>query len=190
MERGHDVTDPLPGDRPRPQYGEYATPEEQAARIRQPMPAPQPVAHPAPEAPGPRSPLTAAPGGSRTPLTAGRILDRAVAVALLAYGLLSLVSAIPATLDPAPLLEMMGLDPGELGVTTTGGWGVAAALVLVVGWIVTALATVLAHRRGWIVFWIPLVGGFVFNAISGILVSVALLADPAVVDAVLRQSGG
>ncbi|WP_203137994.1 DUF6264 family protein [Microbacterium sp. JZ31] len=169
----------MSGDRPRPQYGEYATPEEQAARIQQPLPPLAPVAPPAAAEPTP----------SRRALTPGRILDRAVAIGLLVYGVLSLVSAIPATLDPAPLLTMLGLDADEVGLTATGAWGIAAAITLVFGWLVTAWATYAAHRRGWVVFWIPFVGGFVFNAISAILITAALLSDPAVLDAVMRQSG-
>lgn len=169
----------VPPGVPRPQYGEYATPEEQAARIRQPpRPSAPPVAPPSPAAPA-----------ARAGLTPGRMIDRAVAVGLLVYGLFSMVSAVPATMDPAPLLTMLGLEADEVGLTSTGGWGIAAAITLAAGWFVTAWATYAAHRRGWILFWIPLVGGFVFNAVSGILITVALLSDPAVVDAVLRQSG-
>jgi len=32
------MSDPTPEERARPQYGEYATPEEQRARIKQPAP--------------------------------------------------------------------------------------------------------------------------------------------------------
>lgn len=171
------------GDAPRPvpQYGEYATPEEQAARIRQPLSVPPPAAA-APQA----QPAAAT---SPAALTPGRVVDRAVAVGLLVYGLLSLVNGIPAILDPTPLLDTIGVDAGELGVTSTGAWGVLAVAVLALGWVATAWFTWRAHRRGWIVFWIPLVGGFVFNTISGIIVAIALLGDPAVMDAVLRQTG-
>ncbi|WP_345750990.1 DUF6264 family protein [Microbacterium rhizophilus] len=176
------MTDAVPGDRPRPQYGEYATPEEQAARIRHPLPVPPPVAR------SEAAPATAA--VARAALSPGRILDRATAVALLVYGLLSFVNAIPAILEPASLLTALGLDADDFDVTSVGGWGIAAAVVLVVGWIVTAWLTWLAHRRGWILFWVPLAGGVVFNAISGALVTFALLSDPAIFDAVLRQAGG
>lgn len=186
-----DSTSGLPfGDRPRPQYGEYATPEEQAARIRQPLPAPAP-AEPAPAA-APASPSgwpDAAPA-KRAPSTPGRIVDRAVAIAMLAYGLLSLLSAIPAILDPAALLPALGLDPDDFAMTTTGVWGIVAAISLGLGWALTAWATWAAHKRGWIVFWIPIVGGFVFNTLAAILVSTPLLADPAVRDAILNQIGG
>lgn len=177
------MTDVPGGERPMPRYGEYATPEEQAARIRQPLPAP---AAQVPQA-APAAPRRT----DRAATTPGRILDRGAAVALLAYGLLSLANGIPAILDPAPLLAAVGLDAGELGVTTTGVWGVVAALLLGIGWLATAWLTWLAHRRGWaVVFWIPLVGGLAFNALSGVIVAVALLGDPVVMDAVLRQSGG
>lgn len=166
--------------RPRPQYGEYASPEEQAARIRIPQPAP----------PLPPAPPTATPAFPDAPATrrTGRLIDRAAAVALLVYGLLSLANAIPALLDPAPLLDAMGLDGEALGVTTTGGWGVAAAIVLAGGWVLTAWLTWRAHQRGWVVWWIPLAGGLLFNALSGVLVGVGLLSDPAVLQAVLDQA--
>lgn len=193
-EQGDPVTDsssdlPL-GDRPRPQYGEYATPEEQAARIRQPLPAParaEPM--PAPAPPAPASWPEAAPA-KRAASSPGRIVDRAVAIAMLAYGMLSLLSAIPAILDPAALLPALGLDPDDFAMTTTGAWGIAAAISLGLGWALTAWATWVAHKRGWIVFWIPIVGGFVFNTLAAILVSTPLLADPAVRDAILNQLGG
>lgn len=174
----------LPGDpageRPRPQFGEYATPEEQAARIRQPLPV-APVAWP--DSPEPDA-------FQKTQRSSGWILDRAVAIALLTYGLLSMINAAPATMDPRPLLEVMGLDSDAIGLTTTGGWGIAALVTLIGGWLLTAWMTWRGHRRGWrFVFWIPLAGGFVFNLISGVLVSIALLSDPAVLDALLRQSG-
>ncbi|MER7796693.1 DUF6264 family protein [Microbacterium sp. NPDC096154] len=170
--------------RPRPQYGEYATPEEQAARIRQPLP-------PLSSAPAPAAPPVATPG-VRTPaaMTPGRVVDRGAAVALLAYGLLSLANAIPAILDPSALLDLLALDVDPAGLAATRAWGVAAIAVLVLGWVLTAWLTWRAHRRGWVVFWIPLAGGLVFNAVSGVMMAIGLLADPAVFDAVLRQSGG
>ncbi|GAA3651465.1 DUF6264 family protein [Microbacterium marinilacus] len=181
-----DAASPAGEQRPRPQYGEYATPDEQRARIRQPLPEPVPPVAPAPAAP----PTTGRPGRQAGAVAPGRLFDRAAAVALLVYGLLSLTSAIPALLDPTPLLAAMGLDAGDLGVTTTGGWGIASAVLLVGGWLLTAWLTWLAHRRGWIVFWIPLAGGIVFNGLAGVLVAVGLLGDPGVFDAILRQNGG
>ena len=174
--------DSVPGDRPRPQYGEYATPQEQAARIRTPLPAPPPVVQQAPVR------ATTLPGERSVP-TPGRTLDRAAAVGLLVYGLFSVVSSIPAIFRPAPLLTAFGLDAASLGSFTMGGWGVAAAIILGLGWLATAWATYAAHRRGVLLFWIPLAGGFVFNLISGVLIMAALLSDPTVLDAVMRQAG-
>ena len=180
------MSDAADGDThpPRPQYGEYATPEEQRARIREPgsLGAPVPPPPTAAARPAPSRPTAA--------LTPGRMIDRAVAVGLLVYGLLSMITAVPALLDPASLLGAMGLDAGQLGVTSTGVWGILAVVVLLAGWLLTAWLTWRAHRRGWIVCWIPLAGGFVFNALSGILVAIGLLTDPNVLDAVLRQTGG
>ncbi|MBO3662247.1 DUF6264 family protein [Microbacterium stercoris] len=169
------------GERPRPQFGEYASPEEQAARIRHPLPA---AATPWPESDAPD------PVEVRQRMTNGRLIDRAVAVALLAYGLLSVGQAIPLTLDPRPLLEVMGLDSDTITLTSAGGWGVAAMVALIGGWLLTAWLTWRAHRRGFrSVLWIPLVGGFVANLVSGLLITGALLSDPAILDAVLSRSG-
>lgn len=178
-----DASLPAGQPRPQPQYGEYATPEEQRARIREPQPPPA--------EPAPQRPAAPAPAGRATAVEAPwRLIDRGAAVALLAYGLLSLVNAIPAILDPAPLLEAMGIDAGALEVTTTGAWGVAAVILLAGGWLLTAWLTWRAHRRGWVVFWIPLAGGFVFNALSGVVVAFGLLGDPAVLQAVLDRAAG
>ena len=88
---------PDPDAPPRPQYGEYATPEEQRARIRQPDAA-QPVHAGRVRAPvavtrrrlAPRPPRL-----RRSTPRARHAVDRIVTFALLAYGLVNVVSAIP-----------------------------------------------------------------------------------------------
>lgn len=184
------MSDGASGERPKPQYGEYATPEEQAARIRQPLPEAFQVPPAVPTGPAGWPADAPAERKGPAPATPGRIIDRAVAIALLAYGLLSLASAIPVALDPERLLAPVGLDAAELGVTTTGVWGILSVLVLAGGWLATAWATWGAHRRGWLLFWIPLAGGLLVNLIAGILLSFPLLANPDVTDAILRQVGG
>ena len=95
------MTDQPRGDaRPQPLYGQYATPEEQRARIRQPdatwaLETGQSVS---PAATPPRQP--APPAGARPPSattkaapTRGRLVDRVVTVGLLAYGLFAVVSS-------------------------------------------------------------------------------------------------
>src|SRR4051794_31950062 len=113
------MSDQPSDSRPRPQYGEYATPEEQRARIRQPAPeatrtsgpatpvgvrtgvgaAPkppktQPKAGPLPPASSPSRPAQTGPGFD-TPQSRVRVVDRIVTFALLTYGLVNVVSLIP-----------------------------------------------------------------------------------------------
>lgn len=178
----HDAHPP----RPRPQYGEYATPEEQRARIRQPdatsaletgRPA-IPSAEAAPAAP-------AAVGAPPRP----RTVDRVATIALLAYGLFTVVSSFPAFLDYGAYAEtmfaVMGVD-AELADPAAGRpWGIAAALVLAVGWIATALLSWRSLRRGRLTWWIPLVAGAVFTFAAGMLMIVPLMNDPAVWDALV-----
>ncbi|GGH38496.1 DUF6264 family protein [Microbacterium album] len=165
-----------------PRFGEYATPEEQRAHIRAPLHEP-PV-------PPPAGPPAAASAGTSTRRSPGRTLDRVVAVGLLIYGLLTVVRAATVLLDPVALADAIGVDAGSVGLHSTGAWGVAGALVLAVGWFVTAWATWKAHVRGWVLFWIPLAGGAVFNLFSAMIVANALLSHPGLIDVLVQRFAG
>ncbi|MCW3491782.1 DUF6264 family protein [Microbacterium sp. SSM24] len=180
-----------PDPRPRPQYGEYATPEEQRARIAQPdiglvyEPAPvadEPVAAP----PAPQAGAAAEPGTPRS-----RPIDRIVTFALLAYGLVNVISSFSALIDYSSYAETMfsilGVD-AELSDPAAGRpWGIAAAIVLAVGWLVTAAVSWMSLRRGRLSWWIPLLGGVVFTFTSAMLVLVPIMNDPAVWDALVSS---
>jgi hypothetical protein len=189
--------------RPRPQYGEYATPEEQRARIRQPDVTaaldtgqnPDEVAAASahrPAAGKAGSPGPGADSGDGAPAataraTRGRSIDRIVTIALLAYGFVTMIGAIPAFIDygtyASNLLETMGVD-AELSDPAAGRpWAIAASLVLAFGWMVTAALSAWSMRRGRLSWWIALTGGVVFTFISGILIVVPLLSDPEVLRA-------
>ena len=174
--------------RPRPQYGEYATPEEQRARIRQPdatyaLETGQAVVS-APAVPAPAVPAPAAAAPPRS-----RVVDRIVTVSLLAYGLFNVLSSFPAFLDYAAyaqaMFAVMGVD-AELADPAAGRpWGIAAAVLLSVGWIATALLSWASMRRGRLTWWIPLVAGIVFTFAAGTLMVVPLVNDPAAWDALV-----
>ena len=176
--------------RPRPQYGEYATPEEQRARIRQPdathaLETGRPVM-PAADAAPPAGPAafgaTAGPPRPRT-------VDRVATIALLAYGLFTVVTSFPAFLDYGAYAEtmfaVMGVDAELTDPAAGRPWGIAAALVLAVGWIATALVSWRSLRCGRLTWWIPLVAGAVFTFAAGMLMIVPLMNDPAVWDALV-----
>ncbi len=59
-------------------------------------------------------------------------------------------------------------------------WGTAAAVVLGVGWLLTAVLSWLRLRSGHRAWWVPLVGGVVFTFAAACLMVVPLMNDPAV----------
>jgi len=177
------------GARPRPQYGEYATPEEQRARIQEPAPwQVEPVAPIMTDAP-----VDAAPAAP--PVTGKRQhpVDRIVTFALLAYGLVNVLSSIPAFLDygayAETMLAMLGVDVQLSDAAAGDAWGIAAVLVLAIGWCVTAALSIWSMRRGRLTWWIPLVGGIVFSSAAGALMAAPLMNDPAVWQALLDSAG-
>jgi hypothetical protein len=179
--------------RPRPQYGEYATPEEQRARIQEPapwqLPPVTPIMTDAPDA-GIPSPVPAVTTPERRP----RPVDRIVTIALLAYGLLNVISSVSALADygayAETMLSILGVD-AELSDPAAGRpWGIAAALVLAIGWCATAAVSVWNMRRRRLSWWIPLVGGIVFTFAAGTLMLVPLMSDAAVWDALVAGVGG
>lgn len=193
--------DSAESSRPRPQYGEYATPEEQRARIRQPAPwqqeeqavAAAPAAgipaSGAPVVPGSHTPLTAAVPGERP---RQRPVDRIVTFALLAYGLVNVITSVPAFVDYSAyadtLLGMLGVDATLSDPGAGRGWGIAAALVLAVGWCATVVLSLWSVRRGRLTWWIPLTAGIVFTFAAGILMMVPLMSDPAVWQALVDST--
>lgn len=178
-----------PDPRLRPAYGEYATPEEQAARIQQPAAwQVAPVAPVVTEAPEPGIP---SPQPARSPVA--RPADRIITFALLAYGLVNVISSVIAFLDyeayADTMLTMLGLDAELSDPEAARGWGIAAAVVLAIGWLATAAVSLWSARRGRLTWWIPLVGGVVFTVAAGILLAVPLLNDPTVWDALQASAG-
>ncbi|CAI9386753.1 DUF6264 family protein [Microbacterium sp. T2.11-28] len=181
--------------RPAPQYGEYATPEEQQEIIRRSggpqgaVPAGDaqvlPVAVPPPSVASTPAPEAAAAAANP------RRRDRFVTIALLAYGLFTVVTTIPQLIDYAAFAElwmrMAGIDADFTAVAEGRAWGTTAAVLFAVGWIVTALLSWRAIVRGRLSWWIALVGAVVSFIVVSICLSVPLMSDPAVIEGVLRS---
>lgn len=183
--------------RPRPQYGEYATPEEQRARIAQPdatdalTAGVRPATEPAPVARGVVSPGHA----PRTaPATSWRLADRVVTLGLLAYGLFNVVFTAPRLFDFAGFaneyLALLGVDASFSNVDAARVWGPVAGAVYVAGWVGTALLAWWRLRRGGVAFWIPLVGAVVTILVVAACLTVPLSGDPAFAEFVERFSVG
>lgn len=188
------MSDPAGDPRPRPRYGEYATPEEQRARIRVPDPAlMDPVPPAAPEQASVPAPVPAASAGPAPGRRPGRVWDRVLTWALLGYGLFTVLSSVTALMDygafAATFLEILGVDAELADPSAGAGWGIGAAVVLALGWVLTAVLSWFSLRAGRISFWIPLVGGMVFNFASGMLLLVPIMSDPAVWDALIATAG-
>ncbi|MDW4571209.1 DUF6264 family protein [Microbacterium sp. M3] len=184
---------PADSGRPRPQYGEYATPEEQRARIQQPAPwqleTAGPVMTDLPDpAPAPGHVAPVPPEPRRRPV------DRIVTIALLAYGLINVVTSVPAFLDYSAyadmMLGMLGVDAELSDPAGARGWAIAAALVLVIGWAITAALSVWSLRRGRLTWWIPLTAGIVVTFVAGALMAAPLLGDPAIWQALVDSGPG
>lgn len=191
------MSSPVP-DRPeRPAYGEYATPEEQRARIQQPDATAalssgqsldaSPATAPPTAAVSASAPVAPPTSDSATAVRRPRTLDRIVTFGLLGYGLFNVLTSIPAFTDYATyantLLGLMGVDAEFVGGGR--GWGLAAALVLGLGWLLTATITWRNLRRGRVTWWIPLVGGIVFTLTASVLLMVPLFTDPAIWNALV-----
>lgn len=162
--------------RPRPQYGEYASPEEQRARIQRPevtealeagvAPAPEPAVDETPAAARARGPLA----------------DRVTTFVLLVYGLISVISTIVQLLDFPGYAEraaqILGVDATYTALSTGYVWGAVASVVYAVGYLLTAWLTWRRLRRGRIAFWVPLVGFVATTLVAGVCITIALTADP------------
>jgi hypothetical protein len=176
--------------RPRPQYGEYASAEEQRARIVHPDVTDALHTGQAPEAAP--SPSPSRPGAS--PATGWRLADRIVTIALLAYGVVNVAVTAPRLFDFASFaneyFSTLGVDATFTNTGAAGVWGPVAAISYVAGFVVTALLAWRRLRAGRTGFWVPLVGAVLTTIVVAVCVTVPLVGDPAFVDAVQKLSGG
>lgn len=173
-------------DRPaRPQYGEYATPEQQRAAIRQPPVAEQPAPVTAPPVRHPTAahPTTRAARPSRT-------ADRVITFALLAYGLFTVVSAVPQLWYFADFaqswMSLAGIDATFTNTAQGDLWGRIGVGVFVLGWLLTALISWRSLARGRLTWWIPLVGAIVSFLLVSACLTIPLLGDPAIMGSFSR----
>lgn len=164
----------------RPQYGELASPEEQRAAAGLP---------PLDEVDAPAVPIGAASADAAVapsaPASRPHPVDRFATIGLLAYGLVNVVITALSYLDlPSVMTETMkilGID-GEFTNYAQGRiWGTIAAIVLVVGWAVTAALSIRRLRRGRLTWWVPIVGAIVSMAVVTACISVPMMSDPAFV---------
>jgi len=163
--------------RPRPQYGEYATPEEVAALRGVPL-EPQSAAAPPPPTASRTAPRVTA------PLTGWRRFDRPITIALILFGVFNVIQSAPLFLDFGPTLELaaksvtyVDLASLEFGdAARVGGYVLfAMSIVLLVA---AAGFSYLALSRSRVAFWIPLAAAGL-NFVSYVVVlAVVLYSTP------------
>jgi len=172
--------------RERPQYGEYATPEEQRAAIKQPLP-------PAEITPVPATVAAPAPAAAARP-PRRRFWDRAVTIALLAYGLFNLVATVPMLADfdafASSWMEMVGIDGTFTNSAQGVTWGIAGAVLYTVGYLATAFWAWRWMAAGRLSFWIPIVGAVVTFVLLTFCLLPPLIGDPAIMEHFLTTGRG
>lgn len=158
----------------RPQYGEYATPEEQRARAGLP-----PLESEAAQAEALSAPVAPAPAPRKPPHPFGRI----VTAALLGVGLVNVLASIGGFLDLSTTLtttmRALGIEGEFTNYAAARTWGLIAAIVMVLGYAVTMWLSLRLMRAGRSSWWVPLAGFVVTMMIVSGCVSVPMFGDPA-----------
>ena len=169
----------------RPQYGEYASPEEQRARAGLPPLSAEPAAAP---------PITP----SVTPTTDSAVpahpVGRLVTLVLLGLGLVNVLSSIPQFVNMSSTLsesmKMLGIEGEFTNYAAARTWGVIAVVVLLAGYAVTAWLSLRQLKRGRSAWWIPLVGFVITMSLVSACISVVMFSDPAFTAGMLSAPAG
>nr|WP_315268201.1 DUF6264 family protein [Microbacterium lemovicicum] len=188
------MTDQPRGDaRPQPLYGQYATPEEQRARIAQPDATYALETGQAPEPAEPARPAssTAAPVAPAT-VAARRRVDMIVTLVLLGYGLVNVVvTAVQLSDFPAFAQEFMrvaGIDGSFTNDAQGQLWSTIGAIAYAAVYLAVVLVVVLLFRRGRRTWWVPLTGAVLAFVLLTVCLTSALIGDPAIMGYFLRSS--
>lgn len=183
-------------DRPKPRYGEYATPEEQAEAIRERLgtdPSAQADTGDGSNASSPLSPASpvgAPSAASRpTPAPAANAIDRFITLFLLGMGVVSLLQGIGGYLNLGALIDAGYASFGAALRATDIGHYTTTGLTGALGWVLTIVHTVAltlavyyslrrlrARRISW---WIPVIAAVVVFLATMIVMFVLLTLDPA-----------
>jgi hypothetical protein len=158
--------------RPRPQYGEYATPQAQAEAMGLPSPA-----HAVPRVPQPVQDVRPVDAGHRRQQT-----NLIVTVTLLALGLVNIGMSIGSYGNLGATIQTV-YDRLGYGTYTSGALaaslGVVAIVVSVVVWLATAAVSALLIRKHKVSWWVPLAGATLQFVAIAIIMTVAVVSDPA-----------
>ena len=173
--------------RPRPEYGEYASPQDQASAIAGSQPPVSPFLVPGNEAkPGPTPAASGWPAVTPPKASTGerprRRWDLILSVGLLSYGLITVMTGFVQYSDVASIINQAYEIQGVGAFTSTDSAdtvGTAAIFVNVVLYAITAAITIQLLRRRRLAFYVPIIGGALSAIIIGIMIVSLMLGDPA-----------
>lgn len=181
-------------ERAKPEYGEYASKEEQAAAMERFGPAPRPegvssdtgaARQMASPRDGGRDERSTRPASARSDAvrpSAGRIVDRIATVFMLSFGFVYVLSGFSTYLNFADSLQTMvhQMGLGDYHPTSqTAGIGVAILVSQALVWLIAAVWSFRRILRSKTTWWVPLSAGVVTIVVSSILIGILLAADPA-----------
>ncbi|MGW8484419.1 DUF6264 family protein [Microbacterium sp. NPDC055903] len=162
----------------RPQYGEYASEDEQRRRAGLPPLDPATADLP-PAGYGP----AAVPAVEEPTIPARRWgPDRIATIALLAYGLVNVLMSAGSYLDLSTIMNqymaILGIE-GEFTNLAQGRlWGGIAATVLVAGYALTVWLSLRRLRARKLTWWVPVVGAIVTSFAVSLCLIVPMMGDP------------
>ena len=183
--------------RPRPQYGEYATPQEQAKIIADSLPPVSALLAPPPARPPTARPPTGGGSGHRPPDAATRVganapvrpatprrtrrWDLVLTAVFLGYASVNVIAQLVSRDTLATIVTQFFVAQG-IGVYTptalTTTLGNVFNIVTLALFVVTVLATTWMLRRGRVAFWVPIVGGVAATIVALVFVVILLQSDP------------
>jgi hypothetical protein len=175
-------------DRPRPQYGEYASVDEQIAAGGVPVEA-EPVVTPAAVARAPLAPpdpvtrVDGAPPVSRT-------WDVVLTLTLLVLGAYSILTSIAGLLDFSTVLVELYAAAGYGAYTSIAladGIGVGILVSHSIVYVVTVAVALSRLRARRLAFFVPISGAVLAGVFYFVLVLVAMTSDPALAAWVSEQ---
>lgn len=182
----------------RPQYGEYATPEEQRARAGLPPLESDAVASVPHDAPAnasapPHSPVSVRPAAAPAARPANPI-GRLITAVLLGMGLVNVLMSIPGFFDLSTTLsasmQMLGVEGEFTNFAAARTWGTVSAVVMMVGYAATVWLSFRRIKAGRSAWWIPLVGFVVTMLAVSACISVPMMGDPAFTQSLLTPPAG
>jgi hypothetical protein len=172
-------------DRGLPEYGEYATPEQQAAAMGRVYVPPEQIAAENAIAEHTMSQVgVARPSG---------YANRFFTLLLLAIGALTLIERIPTYFSYASSFKGEAQLSGLGAITvpsSVDGAGIPTLIANIVLYAATVLLSILAIRRGRLSFYIPIVGAIVFGLVGVLIISLYAPGLLSQVSALMSETSG